>query len=188
MTVSTRSVACRSGCELAAEPEADHLRNEHRDRLAEHRGFGFDPADAPAENAEAVDHRGVAVGADERIRIGVPVLVVEDATREELQIDLVANPGARRNYLEVLERFFAPAEEGVAFLIAFVFERDVILKRGRGAELIDLNGVVDDKLDRHERVDLGGVAVEHLHGVAHRGEVHDARNAGKVLRLGRGPA
>jgi hypothetical protein len=39
--------------------EPDDLGNEHRDRLAEHRGFGLDAADAPAHDAEAVDHRGV---------------------------------------------------------------------------------------------------------------------------------
>ena len=43
----------------SGEPEADDLRNEHRDRLAEHGGFGFDPADAPADHAQAVHHRGV---------------------------------------------------------------------------------------------------------------------------------
>ena len=47
--------------------EADHRGNQHRERLAEHGGFRFDSADAPAENAEAVDHRGVRIGADQRI-------------------------------------------------------------------------------------------------------------------------
>ena len=57
--------------QLAVEPEAEHLRQQHRDRLAEHRGLGLDPADAPAEHAEAVDHRRVRVGADERVGIGL---------------------------------------------------------------------------------------------------------------------
>jgi hypothetical protein len=39
-------------------------------RLAEHRGLGLDAADAPAEHGQAVDHRGVAVGADQRVGIG----------------------------------------------------------------------------------------------------------------------
>ena len=52
------------------EPEADDFRNEHRDRLPEHGGFGLDAADAPAHDAEAVDHRRVRVGADERVGIG----------------------------------------------------------------------------------------------------------------------
>ena len=57
--------------QLAAELEADHLRQQHRDRLAEHRRLGLDPADAPAEHAEAVDHRRVRVGADQGVGIGL---------------------------------------------------------------------------------------------------------------------
>src|SRR3712207_7814543 len=41
--------------------EAEHLRDEHRHRLAEHRRLRLDAADAPAEHAEAVDHRRVRV-------------------------------------------------------------------------------------------------------------------------------
>ncbi len=55
--------------ELAAQLEADDLRNEHRHRLPEHGRLGFDAADAPAEAAQAVDHRGVGIGADERVGI-----------------------------------------------------------------------------------------------------------------------
>ena len=44
-------------------------RNQHRDRLAEHRRLGLDAADAPADHAEPVDHRRVRVGADQRVGI-----------------------------------------------------------------------------------------------------------------------
>ena len=69
--------------ELAGEPEADHLGQQHRDRLAEHRRFGLDAADAPAEHAEAVDHRGVRIGADAGVGIGddVAVLAASASTR-----------------------------------------------------------------------------------------------------------
>ena len=53
----------------AAQLEADDLRDQHRHRLAEHRRLGLDPADAPAEHAEAVDHRRVRVGPDERVGV-----------------------------------------------------------------------------------------------------------------------
>jgi hypothetical protein len=56
--------------EFAVEFEADHLRRDHVNRLAEHAGFGFDSADAPADDAQAVDHGGVAVGADEAVGKG----------------------------------------------------------------------------------------------------------------------
>ena len=60
-----------AGRQLAGELEADDLRDEHRHRLAEHRGLGLDAADAPAEHAQAVDHRGVRVGADEGVGVGL---------------------------------------------------------------------------------------------------------------------
>ena len=39
-------------------------------RLAEHGGLGLDAADAPAQHGQAVDHGGVAVGADHGVGIG----------------------------------------------------------------------------------------------------------------------
>ena len=61
---------CRAFLELAGQFEADDVRDQHRDGLAQHRGFGLDTADAPAEHAEAVDHRRVRVGADDGVRVG----------------------------------------------------------------------------------------------------------------------
>jgi hypothetical protein len=60
--------------QLAGQLEADDLRDQHRHRLAEHRRLGLDAADAPAEHAEAVDHRRVRVGADERVGVGLAVV------------------------------------------------------------------------------------------------------------------
>ena len=48
---------------------ADDFRRQKINRLAEHAGFRFDSADAPADDAEAVDHGGVRIGADERVGI-----------------------------------------------------------------------------------------------------------------------
>ena len=84
----------------AAELEPDDLRDEHRERLAEHRRLGLDAAGAPAEHAEAVDHRRVRVGADERVRERDAVTVLDDA-REVLEVHLVADAGAGRHDLEV---------------------------------------------------------------------------------------
>jgi hypothetical protein len=67
--VSTRSVAVTPSFS-AGQLEADDFGDQHRNRLAEHRRFRLDAADAPAEHAEAVDHRGVAVGADAGVGIG----------------------------------------------------------------------------------------------------------------------
>ena len=55
--------------QLALEVHADDVRREEVHRLAEHAGLGLDAAHAPADHADAVDHGGVAVGADQRVGI-----------------------------------------------------------------------------------------------------------------------
>ena len=106
------------------QPEADDLRDEHRDRLAEHRRLGLDAADAPAEHAEAVDHRRVRVGADERVREGTAVSLLDDAG-EVLEVDLVDDARVRRHDLEVPEARLAPAQESVALAVALELELGV---------------------------------------------------------------
>ena len=117
----------RALAQLAAELEADHARDQHRHRLAEHRRLGLDPADAPAQHAEPVDHRGVRVGPDERVGIQRPVVLEHDA-REVLEVDLVDDAGVRRDRLEALERRLAPAQERVALAVALVLPLGVDLE------------------------------------------------------------
>ena len=165
---------------LPGQLEADDLRNEHRERLAELRRLGLDPADAPAQHAEPVHHRRVRVGADERVGEGPAVPLLDDA-REELEVHLVDDPGPGRHDLEVPEALLAPAEERVALAVALELELDVADERAARAEDVDLDGVVDHELDRDQRVDLLRLAAEVGHRVAHRGEVDDGRDAGEVL-------
>ena len=171
----------RALAQRAGQPEADDLRHEHRQRLAEHRRLGLDAADAPAEHAEAVDHRRVRVGADERVGEGDAVAHLDDA-REVLEVDLVDDAGVRRHDAEVVERALAPAEERVALAVALELELDVALDREPRRELVDLHRVVDHELDRDQRVDRARVAALVAHRVAHRGEVDDARDAREVLQ------
>ena len=171
--------------EPAGQPEAHHLGDQHRDRLAEHRRLGLDPADAPAEHAQAVDHRGVAVGADARVGIGdehaVLVVARPHAAADMLEVDLVADAGARRHRVEVVEAFRAPLEEVVALEVALVFDLDVLLERLGVAELVDHHRMVDHQVHRDQRVDLRGVAAELGDRVAHRREVDHAGDAGEIL-------
>ncbi len=149
VTVSTRSVAVAPGCRLPVEPEADDLRDQHGHGLAEHGRLGLDAADAPAEHAEAVDHGGVRVGADERVGIGAARavrLAVEDHAAEVLEIHLVHDAGVRRHDLEIAERGLAPAQERVALAVALELDGGVGGERAGGAVFIHLHGVVDDEL------------------------------------------
>jgi hypothetical protein len=171
--------------QLAAHPETDDLRNQHRRRLAEHRRFGLDAADAPAEHPDAVDHRRVRVGAENSVgeRPGRAVFLgCHHDARQKLQIDLMHDAGARRNNLEVLERLLAPAQEAVAFLVALELDFDVALERVGLAELVDLHRVIDDQFGRYKRIDLVGIAAELDDRIAHRRKIDYARHAGEVLQ------
>ncbi len=53
----------------AAQVDAHHFRRQKVHRLSEHPGLGFNAADSPANDAEAVDHGRVRIRADEGIRI-----------------------------------------------------------------------------------------------------------------------
>jgi hypothetical protein len=90
----------------AVQLEADHGRNQHREGLAQHRGLRLDAAHAPAQNAQAVDHRGVGIGADKRVGetrpACHPAFRVENHAREVFEIHLVADAGIRRHHPEIL--------------------------------------------------------------------------------------
>ena len=135
--------------EHAGELEAEHLRDQHRHRLAEHRRLGLDPAHAPAEHAEAVDHRRVRIGADQGVGIGEVLLVVhEHDPGQVLEVDLMDDAGVGRDDAEVVKGALAPAQEGVALLVALELELGVALERVGRSEHVDLDGVIDDQLGR----------------------------------------
>ena len=170
--------------QFAAELEADHLRQQHRDRLAQHRRLGLDPADAPAEHAEAVDHRRVRVGADQRVGIGLQdavALAAVDDLGDVLEVDLVADPGRRRHDAEVVEGLLPPLEERVALAVALELALGVDGEGARVAEGVDLDRVVDHEVDVDQRVDRLRVAADLRHRVAHRRQVDDGGHAGEVL-------
>ena len=90
----------RSRGQSAVEPDADDDRGGEVRRLAEHRGFCLYPADAPPEHAEPIDHRGVRVGAHERVGDGELAsvdLAQLDDPGDVLEVDLVADAHARWN-------------------------------------------------------------------------------------------
>ena len=138
----------------------------------------LDPADPPAEHPQPVDHRGMRIGADHRVRVcagHAAVLAREDDAGEVLQVDLVDDAGTRRHHLEVPERLLSPAQECVPLPVAFEFDRVVARERVAGREPIDLHRVVDHQLHRRERVDLRRIAAERAHRVAHRGQIDHRR-------------
>ena len=167
------------------QAEADHLRDQHRRGLAEHRRLGLDAAHAPAQHADAVDHRGVAVGAEHRIRIGPGPAVAlggHHHARQMLQVDLVDDAGVGRHHLEVVERLLPPAQETVALLVALELDLAVEVERVGPAKHVHLHGVVDHQFGRDQRIDLLWPAAEPDHRIAHGCQVDHAGHAGEVLQ------
>ena len=157
VTVSTRSVAVEpsGSAPVSLKPTTSGISIDTG--WPEHRGLGLDAADAPAQHGQAVDHGGVAVGADQRVGVGhllVAFLRGPDDLRQVFQIDLVADAGARRHDAEIVEALGAPAQERVALGVAVILELDIAGERGAGAERIDLDRMVDHQVHRHQRVDL----------------------------------
>ena len=165
----------------ALEVHADDVGREEVHRLAEHAGLGLDAAHAPADDADAVDHRGVAVGADQRVGVVDAVLLVH-AAREVFEVDLVHDADAGRHDLERVERLHAPLHELVALAVALELELHVEVERVVRAVVVDLHRVVDDEVDRHQRLDDLRILAQVGGDVAHRGQVDQQRHAGEVLQ------
>ena len=149
------------GGEFPREIDADHFRGQEGEGLSEHTRFRFDSADAPTDDAEAVDHGGVRVGADERVRIGkersILLFLGEDAAGEVLEIDLMDDADAGRNHAEGGKGLLPPLEEFVTFPITFELMLHVEHEGLRGAVDVDLDGVVDDEVDGDKRFDQFGI-------------------------------
>ena len=55
-------------------------------------------------------------------------------------------------------------------------------QRSRRTGEIDLHGVIDHQIDRHERLDDFRIATEPFHRAAHRREIDHQRHAGEILQ------
>ena len=160
VTVSTRSVAVHAFAQRAGELEADHVGRQEVDRLAQHRRLGLDAAHAPADHADAVDHGGVAVGADQRVGVAHAVLALVDAARQVLQVHLVHDAEAGRHHAEGVEGLHAPLHELVALAVALELQLHVQVERVLGAVVVDHDRVVDHQVHRHQRLDPADVLAQ----------------------------
>ncbi len=93
----------------------------------------------------------------------------------------MADAGAGRHHAEILERVLAPAQEGVALAVALELDLDIAAERVRRAGDVDHHRVVDDEIDRDQRVHLLGLAAEPDDAVAHGGEIDHGGDAGEIL-------
>ena len=129
VTVSTRSVAVTPSRRrpVNSKPTTSGVRK--------YTGWPSMPASASMpptpqrDHADAVDHRGVAVGADQRVGVVDAVARLVHAARQVLQVDLVHDAEARRHDAEGVERLHAPLHELVALAVALELELHVEVER-----------------------------------------------------------
>ena len=158
--------------------------NQHGDRLPEHRRLRLDAADAPAEHAQPIHHRRVAVGPNQGVRVGDDGAVLfagPDGAREVFQIHLVADAGAGRHHAEIVESALPPAQEPIALAVALHLDGDVVVERLGIAETVHHHRVVDHQIHRRERIDDVRILAGRRHRAAHGGQIGDAGHAGEVL-------
>ena len=160
--------------------EPDHGGQQHGGGLAEHAGLGFNPADAPADHAQSVDHRGVRIRADHGIGIRAAI-VVEDHRSQVFEIHLVHDAGIGRHRAEVAKRRLSPAQKRIALAVALVFEQRIGREGAAGAELVDLHGMVDHQIHGDQGIGFLGIGAHLGERVAHGGEIDHAGHAGEIL-------
>src|ERR671919_365390 len=90
------------------------------DRLAQHRGFSFNATDAPTSDSQPIDHRGVRIGADERVRV-TDSLFFNYTLREVFKVDLMADAQTRRHDSKCVKCLPAPLQKLIARMVALEF-------------------------------------------------------------------
>ena len=125
------------------------------------------------------------VSSHDRVRIE-HVVAVEDDTSQVLKVDLVDDTGTWWNDLEIVEGLGAPLKELEALAVPLELQLLVPLP-GLGCTCsIHLHRMVNDQVDRAERVDLRWVSTKALHGIAHGRQIDDSWHTTKLdkVRLG----
>src|SRR2546421_3198352 len=169
----------------ACQPHADDLWCEEIERLSEQYSFRFYTAGTPAEDAQAVDHGGMRIGANQCIGKSndVAVLLLCHYHRGEvLKVHLVDDAGARRHDTKIAERLLPPAQQGITLTVAFVLSLDVASKSERRAEHIYLHRVIDYEVSRHQGIHLFRVTPHASDSGAHGCEIGYRWHACKILQ------
>ena len=84
--------------------------------------------------------------------------------------------------LEVVEGVLPPSKELVPLPVALELDAGVEVGGVGSAVAVHLEAVVDHELGGSEGIDPARFPPERAHRVAHRGEVHDRRHPGEVLK------
>ena len=121
------------------------------------------------------------IGTDQRV--GIPHAVFFQHTAcEVLEVDLVDDADSGRHDAEAVECLHPPFQKLIALLVALELDVHVELQRIGTIGVVDLHGVVDDEVDRHERLDDLWVGAGAAGRGTHGREVDEQRDAGEILQ------
>ena len=181
-------IGCRRAfLQLITQPHTHYLGDQHRYRLPQHGGLGFDSTDAPAQHTQAIDHGGVRVGAHQRVGIRHRMATLalgadKHDARQVLQIHLVTNTRVRRHDREIFECRLSPTQKRVPLSVARKLQLGIELQRLRRSEFVHLHRMVNYQFRWLQRIDQPWIAAQRLHRIAHCGEVDHRGHAGEVLQ------
>jgi len=102
----------RTRSQASCEFHTDDFGCQHIKGLPKHIRFGFDSSDAPTQNSQSIDHRGVRIGTYEGVGIGNRagmVFALKNNLCKEFQVDLMHNSGVRWHHAEVRKSLLSPA-------------------------------------------------------------------------------
>src|SRR5207302_8417281 len=124
------------------------------------------------------------IGADKCIRISVVttvLLINEYGLRDVFQVHLMNDSNVGRDNPAILKCLLSPFQEHISFAVSFQFAISIESESARSTELVDLHGMIDDKIDLLKGIDPPGVATHLLDHIAHCREIDDRRNSREIL-------
>ncbi len=170
--------------QCTGEFHSNDLGRNHKERLPQHHGLGLDAAHPPAQDPKTVYHCGVRISAHDRFRqkhAAVLVRPAQDALAEVLEVHLMDNAVCGRHDPQIIEGLCPPAQKFITFLVAEKFLLHVLSQGILRTEVVHLNRVVNDQINRHQGIDDLRVTAKGLHCITHGRKIHHTRHAGEVL-------
>ena len=158
----------------------DHVGGQEVDRLPKHSGFGLDPADPPAQDAQSIDHGGVGISADQGIRITDPVFF-QNPLGQIFQVDLMHDSYPRRNDSELVKGLHSPLQELIAGPVAPELHLHVQTQGLGASRIVHLYGMVHHQVHRDQGFDPLGPSAHSGHRGSHGGQIDQQGDAGEVL-------
>jgi len=167
--------------EFSSQSEADNFRQDHGDGLTKHDGLSFESTNTPTSNTKTVDHGGVGISSDNRVVVE-EAITSEDDSCKIFEIDLMDNTGAWWDDLEVVEGSGTPLQELESFSISIEFNDLVLSGSIWSTGHISLDGVIDNKINWAEWVDLGWITTESLHSISHGSKIDNGWDSSEILQ------